>query len=98
MQVRVLCFYESVGVTCDSYLEEKWIGVEIPVLLCVLHQSSRYFAFGLVSILDLKKCCFIYLLILRAIKHGTWIIRVFIFNYFDYTWTNIMYRVQCITV
>lgn len=52
MQVRVLCFYESVGVTCDSYLVEKWIGVEIPVLLCVLHQSSRYFAFGLVSILD----------------------------------------------
>lgn len=61
MQVRVLCFYESVGVTCDNYLVEKWIGVEIPVLLCVLHQSSRYFAFGLVSILD-KKMLF-YLLV-----------------------------------
>lgn len=61
MQVRVLCFYESVGVTCDSYLVEKWIGVEIPVLLCVLHQSSRYFAFRLVSILD-KKMLF-YLLV-----------------------------------
>lgn len=57
MQVRVLCFYESVGVTCDSYLVEKWIGVEM--LLCLLHQSSRYFAFRLVSILD-KKMLFIY--------------------------------------
>lgn len=35
--VCVFCFYESVGVICDSYLVEKWIGVEILVLFCVLY-------------------------------------------------------------